>query len=61
MALAGLGFLTLGGGGLVGTFGGLNVGDVWVLGTALAYALFLVYLGEVAHRFEPLMLASAQH
>lgn len=45
VALAGLGFLSIRG---EGAFGGLNSGDVWTLGTAFAYALYIIYLGEVA-------------
>ena len=40
VALIGLGLLSLTGAS------GLNIGDVWVMGTAFAYALFIVYLGK---------------
>lgn len=56
VALAGLGLMTL-----TGEVGGVNAGDLWVLGTALAYALYIVYLGEVAGRYSALSLAAAQH
>lgn len=56
VALAGLGLMTLTGG-----VGGPNAGDLWVLGTALAYALFIVYLGEVAGRVSATSLAALQH
>lgn len=54
LALAGLGLMTL------NPHEGLAVGDVWVLGTALAYAAYIVYLGEVAVRHKPLVLTSLQ-
>ncbi len=56
VALAGLGMMTLRGG-----VGQINGGDLWVLGTALAYALFIVYLGEVAGRASATSLAALQH
>lgn len=57
VALLGLGLMTLTGGGV----GGVNIGDVWVLGTALAYAVFTVYLGRVAGDVPALSLAALQH
>ncbi len=57
VALGGLGVMTLGGGGV----GGINGGDLWVLGTALSYALFIVYLGEVAGKVSAPSLAALQH
>ena len=57
VATAGLGLLTLGEGG----FAAVNAGDVWVLLTALAYALYIVYLGEVAGRAPVFALAGMQH
>lgn len=57
VALLGLALLTFGEGGLAG----LNAGDVWVLGTALSYALYVVYLGEVAGRASVFALAGLQH
>jgi len=57
VATAGLGLLTLGEGGLAA----VNAGDVWVLVTALAYALYIVYLGEVAGRASVFSLAGMQH
>lgn len=56
VALVGLGLMTLRSG-----LGGVNGGDLWVLGTALAYALFIVYLGEVAGRASATSLAALQH
>lgn len=57
LAVGGLALLTLGGAG----WAGANVGDAWVLGTALAYALYIVYLGEVAGRARAVALAGMQH
>ena len=57
VATAGLAVLTLGEGG----FGAVNAGDGWVLLTALAYALYIVYLGEVAGRAPVFALAGMQH
>ena len=54
VALVGLGLMT------VTDESGVNGGDVWVLGTALAYALYIVYLGEVAPKHDPLVLSSLQ-
>jgi len=54
LALVGLGLMTL------NPTEGLAVGDVWVLGTALAYALYIVYLGEIAGHHKPLVLTSLQ-
>ncbi len=54
VALVGLGLMTVTGAS------GVNGGDVWVLGTALAYALYIVYLGEVAPKHDPLVLSSLQ-
>lgn len=55
LALAGLGLMTL------TSLSGLNTGDLWVLGTALAYALYIIYLGEVANKVSALALSSMQH
>jgi drug/metabolite transporter (DMT)-like permease len=55
VALFGLGLMTLPGAA------GINVGDLWVVGHALVYAIFLVYLGEVAPRYDALALAGMQH
>lgn len=57
VAVAGLGLMTLRGGDV----GGVNGGDLWVLGTALAYALYIVYLGQVADAAPALALAGMQH
>lgn len=56
VALAGLGLMTLRGG-----VGSVNGGDLWVVATALAYALFIVYLGEVAGKVSATSLAALQH
>lgn len=57
LALGGLALLSLPGGRL----DGVNLGDVWILGTALAYALYIVYLGRVAGDAPALSLAGMQH
>ncbi|MDZ7799918.1 MAG: DMT family transporter [Trueperaceae bacterium] len=57
VALGGLGLMTLSG----QEVGGVNRGDLWVLVTALAYAVFIVYLGKVAHAAPALALAGWQH
>ena len=57
VALAGLALLTLRGSDAEG----INSGDVWTLGTALAYALYVVYLGQVAGRASVPALAGMQH
>ena len=54
VALAGLGLMTL-----TGT-NSVTSGDVWVLGTALAYALYIVYLGEVAAQHSVWALSAVQ-
>lgn len=56
VALAGLALLTLRGGE-----GGINAGDLWTLLTALAYALYIVYLGQVAGKASGMALAGLQH
>jgi len=56
VALVGLGLMTLEGG-----IAGVNAGDLWVLATAVAYALYIVYLGEVAGRASATSLAALQH
>ena len=55
VALAGLALMSLTGAGEV------NAGDLWLLGTALAYALYIVYLGKIAANLPVLSLAGAQH
>jgi drug/metabolite transporter (DMT)-like permease len=55
VALAGLSLMSLTGSGEVGE------GDLWLLGTALAYAFYIVYLGRVANELPVLSLAGAQH
>ncbi len=54
LALLGLGFMTLTG------VDGVNSGDIWVLGTALAYALYVVYLGEIANNYSARALSAIQ-
>ncbi|MDW8329807.1 MAG: DMT family transporter, partial [Candidatus Bipolaricaulota bacterium] len=54
LALVGLGLMTL------NPNEGLVVGDFWVLGTALAYALYIIYLGEIAVHHKPIVLTSLQ-
>jgi drug/metabolite transporter (DMT)-like permease len=56
VAVAGLALLTLGDAG----WAGVNVGDAWLLVTALAYAVYIVYLGEVAGRAGAFVLAGLQ-
>lgn len=55
--------VALGGLALMSSTGasGVNAGDVWLLGTALSYALYIVYLGQVAADLPVLSLAGAQH
>jgi drug/metabolite transporter (DMT)-like permease len=57
VATVGLGFLTLGADGIAG----VSQGDLWVLITAVTYALYIVYLGEVAGRASATALAGLQH
>ena len=57
LAVAGLGLMTLRGGAATPP----NAGDVWLLGTALAYAVYIVYLGRVADAAPALSLAGMQH
>lgn len=54
LALGGLGMMTLQG------VGGINGGDLWVVGTAVSYAFYVVYLGEVARKVNALALAGLQ-
>lgn len=56
VALVGLGLMTLRGG-----VAAINAGDLWILVTALSYALFIVYLGEVAGSVRGTALAFMQH
>jgi drug/metabolite transporter (DMT)-like permease len=53
-ALAGLGLMTL------SSYEGLVVGDFWVLCTAIAYAVYIVYLGEIALRHRAVALTAVQ-
>jgi drug/metabolite transporter (DMT)-like permease len=54
LAIAGLGLMTLQGAG------GVNGGDLWVIGTAVSYAVYIVYLGGVAQRASALALSGIQ-
>lgn len=56
VALAGLGLMTLRNG-----FAAVNAGDLLVLVTALTYAMYIVYLGEVAGKVRGTSLAMMQH
>lgn len=56
IAVVGLALLTLGDAG----WAGVNAGDAWLLVTALAYAVYIVYLGEVAGRAGAFVLAGLQ-
>ncbi len=56
VAVAGLALLTLGDAG----WAGVNAGDAWLLLTAIAYAVYIVYLGEVAGRTGAFVLAGLQ-
>ena len=56
VALAGLALMTLRDG-----VAAINAGDVWVLLTALSYALYIVYLGEVAGKVRATSLVMMQH
>lgn len=56
VALAGLALMTLRDG-----VASVNVGDVWVLLTALTYALYIVYLGEIAGKVRATSLVMMQH
>ena len=56
VALAGLALITLRDG-----IGAVNAGDLWVLLTALSYAVYIVYLGEVASKARGTSLAFMQH
>jgi len=58
VALVGLALLTLHGGG---DGQGINAGDLWTVATALAYALYIVYLGQVAGHASVAALAGMQH
>jgi drug/metabolite transporter (DMT)-like permease len=54
LAIIGLGLMTL------NPTEGVVIGDLWVLGTALAYALYIVYLGEIAAHHKPIVLTALQ-
>ncbi len=56
VALAGLALITLRDG-----VGAVNGGDMWVLLTAFSYAVYIVYLGEVAGTVRGTSLAFMQH
>ena len=54
VALVGLGLMSLTGAQ------GLTAGDVWILGTAVFYAFYILYLGEVAPKYGALELSAVQ-
>lgn len=65
IAMGGLALLSFSDGTVAGSPGGwrpsLETGDLWVLGTAVSYAFYIVYLGEVAGKANGLALAGMQH
>jgi drug/metabolite transporter (DMT)-like permease len=38
----------------------INIGDIWTFVTAISYALYILYLGQVAHRHSALGLSALQ-
>lgn len=54
VALAGLALMSFTG------VQGVTAGDLWILGTAIFYALYIIYLGEVAHKHGALELSAVQ-
>lgn len=56
VALAGLALMTLRDG-----LATINSGDIWVLLTAVSYAVYIVYLGEVAGKVRATSLVMMQH
>ena len=54
VALVGLGLMSLTGAQ------GVTAGDVWILGTAVFYAFYIIYLGEVAPKYGVLELSALQ-
>ena len=54
VALVGLGLLSLTGAQ------GITAGDVWILSTAVFYAFYILYLGEVAPKYGALELSAVQ-
>ncbi len=54
VALFGLGLMSFTG------VQGVSAGDVWVLGTAVFYAFYILYLGEVAPQYGALELSAVQ-
>ncbi len=54
VALIGLGLMSLTGAQ------GLTEGDLWILGTAVFYAFYILYLGEVAPKYGVLELSALQ-
>ena len=54
VALVGLGLMSLTGAQ------GVTAGDVWILGTAVFYAFYIIYLGEVAPKHGALELSAVQ-
>lgn len=54
LALAGLGLMTL------TDVSGINIGDLIIVGTALAYAVHILLIDRALKKFPPLQLAAAQ-
>ncbi len=54
VALVGLGLMSLTGAQ------GITAGDPWILGTAVFYAFYIIYLGEVAPKYGALELSAVQ-
>ena len=54
VALVGLGLMSLTG------VQGVTAGDLWILGTAVFYAFYILYLGEVAPKYGVLELSAVQ-
>ena len=54
VALVGLGLMSLTG------VQGVTAGDLWILGTAVFYAFYILYLGEVAPKYGALELSAVQ-
>ena len=54
VALVGLGLMSLTGAQ------GITAGDLWILGTAVFYAFYIIYLGEVAPKYGALELSAVQ-
>ena len=53
--------IALGGGGLMcGEGGGPNIGDLWSLGTAITWSVYIFRIEAIAPKFRPLPLAISQ-